>query len=60
MTDTKTTPPEGDAAEKKPLPKQKKGYKVTTWKGLPNYVCDKCGFATMDEAKMIRHVAAKH
>lgn len=24
---------------------------VRSWCGLPNYVCDRCGFATLDEAQ---------
>lgn len=27
---------------------------VRSWCGLPNYVCDRCGFATLDEAQATR------
>lgn len=32
-----------------------KHYKITDWKGLPNYECNYCEFATTD-----RHEFAKH
>ena len=35
-----------------------KGYKTTKWKGLDNYECCSCKYATLDEDQIKMHVRA--
>lgn len=35
-------------------------YTESTWKGLPNFECTHCSFATLDRGQMVRHVRDRH
>ena len=35
-------------------------YKTTKWNGFPNFECQHCPFATLDQGVMIRHVRERH
>lgn len=35
---------------------EKKGYTTTKWNKLPNYECNDCPYATLDEDNMKDHV----
>ena len=36
------------------------GYRVTDWQGHPNFECDECPRANLDERIIRRHIAEAH
>ncbi len=40
--------------------KSEKDFKTSEWKGLPQFVCKKCSFDTLDEAAMHEHIKNVH
>lgn len=47
-------------AARKADPYEGKLYTIGSWKGLPNYECTMCGFATVNHRTALEHAAEFH
>jgi len=47
-----------DAPPLDEAPGSRAGYTVSSWAGLPNFICRICGFAHLDEHRVARHVTS--
>lgn len=36
------------------------GWSTSTWKGRPNYQCDRCTFSTLQLPEMQEHITKEH
>ncbi len=52
--------PEPEAAPADPDEDIKRGYRITSWAGHPNYECVDCPSASLKEDVMIRHRTDQH